>query len=85
MYTYAGGGFPNQRSAAGGGPWHGSEVGLVFGTNGMVGRGADVEAQAEGGRRMREAWTGFAKDPEHGLDRLEWPRYDPKSTFWHDE
>jgi hypothetical protein len=28
---------------------------------------------------MRDAWAGFAKDPEHGLEKLGWPLYDPTS------
>jgi cholinesterase len=77
MYRYAGA-FANQENALlGRGPWHGSEVGLVFGTNALVRNVSDTKEQAELGRKMREAWTAFAKDPEQALDRLKWPRYRP--------
>jgi cholinesterase len=76
VYEYAGA-FANQESVLGKGPWHGSEVGLVFGTNPLVRKVSDTKEQAELGRKMREAWTTFAKDPEKGLDRLKWPRYNP--------
>jgi carboxylesterase type B len=74
VYAYAGA-FENQESALGKGPWHGSEVGLVFGTNPLVRKVRDNMEQAELGRKMREAWTTFAKDPEKGLTGLKWPRY----------
>jgi len=25
---------------------------------------------------LRRAWTAFAKDPAHGLEKLGWPQYD---------
>jgi carboxylesterase type B len=76
VYAYAGA-FKNQESELGKGPWHGSEVGLVFGTNPLVRKMSDSKEQAELGRTMREAWTTFAKDPEKGLAGLKWPRYNP--------
>ena len=36
---------------------------------------SDSKEQAELGRKMREAWTTFAKDPKKGLTGLKWPRY----------
>lgn len=30
---------------------------------------------------LREAWTGFAKDPVQGLLKLGWPVYDASSEF----
>lgn len=82
LYVY-GGDFPNQRTAPElkTEPWHGSEVGLVFGTDSLVRKAPDSPEQAELGKKMREAWTTFAKDPVTGLDKLKWPRYDPSGRF----
>ena len=46
LYAYAGA-FANQESVLGKGPWHGSEVGLVFGTNPLVRKVSDSKEQAE--------------------------------------
>jgi cholinesterase len=60
---------------------HGSEIGLIFGTADLKGKGEDTPNQKKLGKAMREAWTGFAKDPVHGLHKLGWPIYDISSEF----
>jgi carboxylesterase type B len=61
------------------GAWHGSEIALIFGTTELKKKGADLPAEKELGKKMRDAWAGFAKDPDHGLEKLGWPVYDPNS------
>jgi cholinesterase len=82
VYSYAGD-FPNQKTSPNmtTGPWHGSEVGLIFGTTEFTRKLPDTQEQAELGKKMREAWTSFAKAPVTGLDELKWPRYNPSGMF----
>jgi cholinesterase len=82
LYSYAGD-FPNQKTSPNmtTGPWHGSEVGLIFGTTPFTRKLPDSLEQVELGKKMREAWTSFAKVPETGLDELKWPRYNPSGMF----
>jgi cholinesterase len=63
------------------GAWHGSEIALIFGTTEVKNnlKGTDLPAEKELAKKMRDAWAGFAKDPEHGLEKLGWPLYDPNS------
>jgi cholinesterase len=76
------------------GPFHGSEIGLVFGTteyqqtffsemtNEKISY-PDTAEQKSLTKMMMTAWATFAKDPENGLDRLGWPVYDEKSEILH--
>jgi carboxylesterase type B len=79
-YLYAGE-WPNQQLGACcpgvKGAWHGAEIALVFGTTELKGKGKDTDAEAALARKMRDAWAGFAKDPEKGLAKLGWPLYNP--------
>ncbi|KAF2669097.1 alpha/beta-hydrolase [Microthyrium microscopicum] len=59
------------------GAWHGSELALLFGTTERKGKGPDTPAEKVLARKMRDAWAAFAKDPDHGLEKLGWPLYDP--------
>lgn len=63
------GSFPNTRLLEGGvdsGAWHGSELGVLFGTNQAV--VPNTPAEDGIGIMMRGMWAAFAKDPAHGLD-----------------
>jgi cholinesterase len=82
LYSYAGD-FPNQQISpnATTGPWHGSEIGLIFGTTSFTRKLPDTPEEAALAKKMREAWTSFAKAPETALDNLKWPRYDPSGMF----
>jgi carboxylesterase type B len=82
LYTYAGD-FPNQKTSPNmtTKPWHGSEVGLIFGTTSFTRLLPDTTEQTELAKKMREAWTSFAKAPETGLDKLKWPKYDPSGML----
>lgn len=72
-YVYAGE-FPNQDIGIPG-AWHGSEIGLVFGTTEYLSRLLDTPEEEKLSERMRTAWTTFAKDPFNGLSKLGWPLY----------
>jgi cholinesterase len=90
-YLYSGE-WPNQMIAPEAGAWHGSEIGMVFGSteyqqqfySKMTKQSIsfpDTEEQKKLAKTMMTAWTSFAKDPEHGLEKLGWPVYDPASRF----
>ena|ERR1700712_1952980 len=78
-YNYAGD-FPNMNMTleeGTGGSWHGAEVGLVFGTTELVSKTPDTVEEKKMSKQMREFWTTFAKDPDHGLSNLGWPVFNP--------
>lgn len=83
-YIYAGQ-FPNQSLGPccpnATGAWHGSEIALIFGTTNLKKKGEDTAEETKLGKTLREAWTGFAKDPVHGLHKMGWPLYDASSKF----
>jgi cholinesterase len=83
-YIYAGV-FPNQSLGPccpnAEGAWHGSEIALIFGTTGRKKEGEDTANEKKLAKAMRDAWTGFAKDPVHGLNKLGWPTYDSSSEL----
>jgi len=77
-YSYAGD-YPNQvLSPTISGPFHGSEIALVFGTSELTRSKPDTPEQKALGVKIRNAWTDFAKNPKTGLDGV-WPKYDPSS------
>ncbi|KAM0331461.1 hypothetical protein ACHAQA_003137 [Verticillium albo-atrum] len=73
-YVYAGD-WPNQNLGVGG-PWHGSDIGMVFGTSELMARRPNTAEQTRLSWIMGKAWTDFAKDPYGGLDTPSWPTYD---------
>ncbi|KAF2401659.1 alpha/beta-hydrolase [Trichodelitschia bisporula] len=80
-YLYSGS-FPNNGlgpcCTAAKGAWHGAEIALIFGTTELKNKGQDTPNEAKLSKTLRDAWTGFAKDPVNGLSKLGWPRYDPE-------
>lgn len=85
-YLYAGE-WPNQDIAPKAGAWHGSEIGMVFGSieyqqqffGNMIGQKIsypNTDAQKILEKKMMGAWAAFAKDPDNGL--AGWPTYDEK-------
>ncbi|KAF1816769.1 alpha/beta-hydrolase [Eremomyces bilateralis CBS 781.70] len=78
-YLYAGE-FPNQSLGPAfanvSGAWHGAEIALIFGNTGLGDNGPDTENETKLIKKIRAAWTGFAKDPVRGLSKLGWPQYD---------
>ncbi|KAF1814568.1 alpha/beta-hydrolase [Eremomyces bilateralis CBS 781.70] len=72
-YVYSGE-FPNQIIGQNiTGAWHGAEIALIFGNTGV--RGPDTEIEKKLIKKIQSAWSGFAKDPKHGLSQLGWPLY----------
>jgi carboxylesterase type B len=58
---------------------HSAEISLVFGTNPLKKGGPDTENEKKLSADLRRAWSAFAKDPAHGLEKLGWPQYDKTS------
>lgn len=61
----------------GSGPYHGSDVEMVFGTGRDVSLVDDSARQDEVSTHMMGAWAAFARDPATGLTDYGWPAYDP--------
>lgn len=58
------------------GSYHSSEIPIALGTNPLRPNStADVPEEAALEKVMVHAWAEFAKDPDAGLSRLGWPRY----------
>jgi hypothetical protein len=72
-YVYAGE-YPNQEIGFDG-AWHGSEIGMVFGTSEYHSRRANTPDQGVLSDTMMLAWTSFAKQPWYGLRMMGWPIY----------
>lgn len=54
----------------------------MFGTNGLrPGSSPDVPEEAKLAKRMVHAWAEFAKDPQNGLNGLNWPQYNPNGKY----
>jgi cholinesterase len=74
--------FPNQRISDDAGAWHGSEIAHVFGN--IKSHSKSVPATTEQikvSELMNNAWAIFTKDPENGLLKLGWPRYNEKGKM----
>jgi len=81
-YLYSGE-FPNQSLGSccpnAEGAWHGAEIALIFGTTEFKADKRpinDTENEKKLSKTLRDAWSAFAKDPVHGLEKLGWPVYD---------
>jgi cholinesterase len=90
-YLYSGE-WPNQEIAKGAGAWHGSEIGMVFGSieyqqayySKLTDQNIsfpDTPDQKKLMNTMMTAWASFAKDPENALEKLGWPVYDNTSKL----
>ena len=76
-YVYSGE-FPNQDIGVPG-SWHGSEIGLVFGTSEFLSHPPDAEEERRLGARLRAIWAGFARNPRTAASEIGgWPMYDPR-------
>jgi cholinesterase len=77
-YRYFGD-WPNQNISSNGDPgaYHGSELGMVWGTTqAMSGGVPNTLAEEQLEKLMMTAWASFAKDPHTGLSKLGWPLWD---------
>ncbi len=54
--------------------YHASELPLVFGTYGIA-RGAGTEFEKSVSEKMQDLWLAFAEDPENGLPKAGWEKY----------
>jgi carboxylesterase type B len=76
-YVYSGE-FPNQDIGVRG-AWHGSEIGLVFGTSELLSHRPDTEEERKLSARLRAVWAGFARNPRTAPAEIGgWPFYDAK-------
>ncbi|PVH90893.1 alpha/beta-hydrolase [Periconia macrospinosa] len=79
-YRYFGS-FPNLQIETNPDTYHSSELSLLFDNlppAGIPGIPPPTEFEGQWGTYIRRAWTTFAKDPEKGLERFGWPRWNPE-------
>jgi carboxylesterase type B len=65
------------------GAYHGADLPFVYGTpkrRDSSGRITDTPAEVELTKAMMRAWASFAKDPEKGLEKLGYPKYQLNGT-----
>jgi len=60
------------------GAYHSMDCPIVFGATERTSSVPDTPEEAQFVKNMMTAWATFAKDPDHGLEKLGWPLYDPK-------
>ena len=61
------------------GAYHESEVRQMFDTV-VQDQIPSTKEEIALGKYLRQTWAAFAKDPVHGLERYNWPRYNPNGT-----
>lgn len=54
---------------------------MVFGTGEQVSGIPNSDRENEFARYMASAWVAFASDPQEGLTKFGWPRYNPNGKF----
>ncbi|CAG7918797.1 unnamed protein product [Penicillium olsonii] len=60
------------------GSYHGADLPMVFGTSEQVSGIPNSDRENEFSRFISSAWVAFATDPNHGLTKFGWPRYNPE-------
>ena len=75
-YRYFGD-WPNLRLYPNSSAYHGSEIGLVFGTAEDISGLPNTPAEDALSSYMMSVWAVFADHPAEGLSNLGWPKYDP--------
>ena len=77
VYRYFGD-WPNIRLFNASGAYHTSELDMVFGTaQDVAGGQPNSAAENRTSAYLMKVWATFAKDPQHGLEELGWPLFDP--------
>lgn len=54
---------------------------MIFGESAEITGIVGSDAQRQLKSQMRSAWGSFIADPQHGLQALGWPGYDPEGEF----
>jgi carboxylesterase type B len=54
---------------------------MIFGASAEITGIAESDAQRQLQDQMRSAWGSFIADPQHGLEDLGWPKYNPEGEF----
>jgi cholinesterase len=73
--------YPNSQIVANASAVHGAEISLVWGTMTNTPTAASIPNTLDEevlSKNMRHLWAGFAKDPVNGLEKMGYPKYDPK-------
>ena len=73
--------WPNLEIYPGIGAYHSMDCPIVFGATERTSKIADTPEEAKFVKNIMTAWATFAKDPDHGLEKLGWPKYDPSSKY----
>lgn len=63
------------------GAYHGVDLPMVFGTGEQISGIRNGEEENDFAHYMSSAWVAFASDPNEGLTKFGWPRYDSNSEF----
>jgi carboxylesterase type B len=63
------------------GAFHSSDVPIVLGTTERRKGSKNTDEENKMIKNTMTAWAAFAKDPAHGLEKLGWPKYDPKGSL----
>ena len=73
--------YPNSQIVANASAVHGAKISLVWGTMTNTPTAANIPNTPDEevlSRKMRHLWASFAKDPVGGLEKMGYPKYDPK-------
>lgn len=58
------------------GAYHGVDLEMIFGNSAQVSGIEPSQPEQQLTALMQKAWSAFAHDPVHGLDKLNWPQFD---------
>ena len=75
--------WPNLEIYPGVASYHSMDCPIVFGATERASTTPDTPEEAQFVKNVMTAWATFTKDPDHGLEKLGWPLYDPKGKFLH--
>jgi cholinesterase len=81
VYRYFGD-WNNTRLYPTSGAYHGTELHMLLGSSEDASGLPQTDAQRETVRLFQRVLAAFVEDPMGGLERLGWPRFDPKRESW---